>query len=140
MCRCLIRSIAQSLRPAVRVAPSLSTPVQPRLFSTRTFLSSGCSRRFLSGGAAPSTNEHEAAKQVGSVAALERVCVVGTGPAGFYFARYLLREHPTVCVDLVDALPNPYGLVRTGVAPDHPEVGFVSLRGGFVFWGHLHNE
>ena len=53
---------------------------------------------------------------------LERVCVVGTGPAGFYFARYLLREHPTVQVDMIDALPNPYGLVRSGVAPDHPEV------------------
>jgi hypothetical protein len=53
---------------------------------------------------------------------LERVCVVGTGPAGFYFARYLLREHPTVRVDLIDALPHPFGLVRTGVAPDHPEV------------------
>jgi len=53
---------------------------------------------------------------------LDRVCVVGTGPAGFYFARYLLREHPNVKIDMIDALPTPFGLVRTGVAPDHPEV------------------
>ena len=53
---------------------------------------------------------------------IRRICVVGSGPAGFYFARYLLREHPTVHVDLLDALPHPFGLVRTGVAPDHPEV------------------
>ena len=53
---------------------------------------------------------------------LKRVCVVGTGPAGFYFAKYLLREHPTVQIDLLDALPHPFGLVRTGVAPDHQHV------------------
>ena len=51
------------------------------------------------------------------------VAIVGTGPAGFYAAKYLLKalgEH--VRVDLFERLPVPYGLVRSGVAPDHPEV------------------
>lgn len=51
-----------------------------------------------------------------------RVCVVGSGPSGFYAAKYLLKRSPTVLVDLIDALPTPFGLVRSGVAPDHPEV------------------
>ncbi|TMW57352.1 hypothetical protein Poli38472_003277 [Pythium oligandrum] len=51
-----------------------------------------------------------------------RVCVVGAGPAGFYAAKYLLKEHEQVYVDMIEALPTPYGLVRAGVAPDHPEV------------------
>lgn len=51
-----------------------------------------------------------------------RVCVVGSGPAGFYAAKYLLKDHPRVHVDMLEALPTPFGLVRSGVAPDHPEV------------------
>ncbi|KAF1336595.1 Nadph:adrenodoxin oxidoreductase, partial [Globisporangium splendens] len=51
-----------------------------------------------------------------------RVCIVGSGPAGFYAAKYLLKEHDGVRVDMLEALPAPYGLVRSGVAPDHPEV------------------
>jgi adrenodoxin-NADP+ reductase len=60
-----------------------------------------------------------------SVAALRRalhVCVVGSGPSGFYTTKYLLKASPKISVDLVDTLPTPYGLVRSGVAPDHPEV------------------
>jgi len=51
-----------------------------------------------------------------------RVCVIGGGPAGFFTAHQLLKIHPTVEVDVVEGLPVPYGLVRFGVAPDHPEV------------------
>ncbi|KAG1664304.1 hypothetical protein FOA52_005702 [Chlamydomonas sp. UWO 241] len=51
-----------------------------------------------------------------------RVCVVGTGPAGFYSAGQLLKRlGDGVRVDLLDRLPTPYGLVRSGVAPDHQE-------------------
>lgn len=52
-----------------------------------------------------------------------RVAIVGAGPSGFYAATALLRskEH-TVCVDLFDRLPTPYGLVRGGVAPDHQKI------------------
>ncbi|KAJ8399742.1 hypothetical protein AAFF_G00408470 [Aldrovandia affinis] len=51
-----------------------------------------------------------------------RVCVVGGGPAGFYTAQHLLKIHPAVQVDIYERLPIPFGLVRFGVAPDHPEV------------------
>ena len=50
------------------------------------------------------------------------VCIVGSGPAGFYTAQHLLKMTKNVCVDIVDKLPVPFGLVRYGVAPDHPEV------------------
>ncbi|VXB35086.1 FAD-dependent oxidoreductase [Nocardioides sp. AX2bis] len=46
------------------------------------------------------------------------VAVVGAGPAGLQVADELLR-HPEVTVDVLDRLPTPYGLVRSGVAPDH---------------------
>jgi ferredoxin--NADP+ reductase len=48
-----------------------------------------------------------------------RVAVVGAGPAGLYAADDLL-SHPEITVDVYDRLPTPYGLVRFGVAPDHP--------------------
>lgn len=51
-----------------------------------------------------------------------RVAVVGAGPAGFYCTKYLMQDIPKLKVDMFDRLPTPYGLVRTGVAPDHPEV------------------
>jgi len=56
-----------------------------------------------------------------------RVAVVGAGPAGFYAAGALLAsEDPSVEVDLIDRLPTPWGLVRLGVAPDHPNIKAVS--------------
>ncbi|KAF2365994.1 FAD/NAD(P)-binding domain [Trinorchestia longiramus] len=51
-----------------------------------------------------------------------KVCIIGTGPAGFYTAMKLIKEHPSVCVDMYEKLAVPHGLVRYGVAPDHPEV------------------
>jgi ferredoxin/flavodoxin---NADP+ reductase len=53
-----------------------------------------------------------------------RVAVVGAGPSGFYATDHLLRQG--VAVDLFDALPTPYGLVRAGVAPDHPKIKSVT--------------
>lgn len=50
------------------------------------------------------------------------VAIVGSGPAGFYTAQQLLKGHPTLRVDVYEKLPIPFGLVRFGVAPDHPEV------------------
>ncbi|XP_030629141.1 NADPH:adrenodoxin oxidoreductase, mitochondrial [Chanos chanos] len=51
-----------------------------------------------------------------------KVCIVGAGPAGFYTAQHLLKSRTDVQVDLYERLPVPFGLVRFGVAPDHPEV------------------
>ncbi|KAM6473341.1 NADPH:adrenodoxin oxidoreductase, mitochondrial isoform 1-T1 [Liasis olivaceus] len=51
-----------------------------------------------------------------------RICIVGSGPAGFYTAHHLLKHHKLTQVDIYEKLPVPFGLVRFGVAPDHPEV------------------
>ncbi|KAK7251555.1 hypothetical protein RIF29_34851 [Crotalaria pallida] len=54
-----------------------------------------------------------------------RVCVVGSGPAGFYTAEKMLKVKQQAQVDIIDRLPTPFGLVRSGVAPDHPETKIV---------------
>jgi ferredoxin--NADP+ reductase len=74
-----------------------------------------------------------------------RVAVVGSGPAAFYAAGQLLAsEEPSAQVDLVERLPTPWGLVRLGVAPDHPQLKTVSrafekiaARPGFRFLGNV---
>src|SRR6185437_13424033 len=59
-----------------------------------------------------------------------RVAVIGSGPSGFYAAGHLLKSksHPDLVaqVDVYDRLPTPWGLVRGGVAPDHPNIKAVS--------------
>ena len=59
-----------------------------------------------------------------------RVAIVGSGPSGFYAAGHLLKSksHPDLVtqVDVYDRLPTPWGLVRGGVAPDHPNIKAVS--------------
>jgi ferredoxin--NADP+ reductase len=73
-----------------------------------------------------------------------RVAVVGSGPAGFYAAGALLDADIAVEVDMVERLPTPWGLVRLGVAPDHPKLKTVSrafervaLKPGFRFFGNV---
>lgn len=51
-----------------------------------------------------------------------RMAVVGSGPAGFYTAYRVMSRVQGTRVDMYEALPVPFGLVRFGVAPDHPEV------------------
>jgi ferredoxin/flavodoxin---NADP+ reductase len=58
----------------------------------------------------------------GSEANPLQVAVVGSGPSGFYAAEALLKSDRTVRVDLIERLPAPFGLVRYGVAPDHPKL------------------
>jgi ferredoxin--NADP+ reductase len=60
-----------------------------------------------------------------------RVAVVGSGPAGFYAVGALLAsDEPRFEVDLFERLPTPWGLVRLGVAPDHPNIKAVSRAFG----------
>jgi ferredoxin--NADP+ reductase len=73
-----------------------------------------------------------------------RVAVVGSGPAGFYAAGALLGADVAVEVDMIERLPTPWGLVRLGVAPDHPKLKTVSRafekiadRPGFRFLGNV---
>ncbi len=79
----------------------------------------------------------------GSVTTL-RVAVVGSGPAAFYAAGHLLEAEESVEVDMIERLPTPWGLVRLGVAPDHPNIKAVSRafekiakRPGFRFLGNV---
>ena len=51
-----------------------------------------------------------------------RVAVIGSGPSGFYAAQALMKAEIEVEIDIVERLPSPYGLVRLGVAPDHPKI------------------
>jgi adrenodoxin-NADP+ reductase len=51
-----------------------------------------------------------------------RIAIIGSGPAGFYTAYRLMGKVQDVMVDMYEQLPVPYGLVRFGVAPDHPGV------------------
>jgi ferredoxin--NADP+ reductase len=48
-----------------------------------------------------------------------QVAIIGAGPAGFYAAEALAAKGEGVMVDLIDRLPTPHGLIRSGVAPDH---------------------
>jgi len=51
-----------------------------------------------------------------------RVAIVGGGPAGIYAADLLTKSEIDVSVDILERLPAPFGLVRYGVAPDHPRI------------------
>lgn len=51
-----------------------------------------------------------------------RFAVVGAGPSGFYATEELLKQVPQAQVDLFERLPTPFGLLRYGVAPDHPKI------------------
>lgn len=50
------------------------------------------------------------------------MAIVGSGPAGFYTAYKVMSSIENATVDMYESLPVPFGLVRFGVAPDHPEV------------------
>ena len=73
-----------------------------------------------------------------------RVAIVGSGPAGFYAAGHLLKckSHPDLCVqvDMFDRLPTPWGLVRAGVAPDHPNIKAISFVGGDRAGKHIYER
>ena len=60
--------------------------------------------------------------QLGSENNPFRVAIVGSGPSGFYAAEALIKSDIAVKVDMLERLPSPYGLVRSGVAPDHPKL------------------
>lgn len=75
-----------------------------------------------------------------------RLAVIGAGPAGIYAADLILKAERDfeVSIDLFDLLPTPYGLVRYGVAPDHPRIkGIVNAlfevldRGDIRFFGNV---
>lgn len=60
---------------------------------------------------------------------MRHLAIVGSGPAGYYTAEAAVKAWPgAVRVDVIDALPVPFGLIRGGVAPDHQSIKAVSRR------------
>lgn len=60
---------------------------------------------------------------------MRHIAIIGSGPAGYYTAEAAQKEFgEDVRVDIFDKLPVPYGLIRTGVAPDHQSIKGVSRR------------
>ena len=60
---------------------------------------------------------------------VRHIAIVGSGPAGYYTAEAALKQWgEDVRVDIFDTLPVPFGLIRTGVAPDHQSIKGVSRR------------
>ena len=74
-----------------------------------------------------------------------RIAIIGAGPAGFYAAGHLLKQKDQILeVDIFDRLPVPYGLVRSGVAPDHQKIknvtriySKIAAQEGFRFFGNV---
>jgi ferredoxin--NADP+ reductase len=58
-----------------------------------------------------------------------KIAIVGAGPAGYFTAQAFQKaqnEELTFSIDMIERLPTPWGLVRSGVAPDHPKIKTVS--------------
>lgn len=90
------------------------------------------------------TSEETEVAQLGTADRPLRVAIIGSGPSGFYAADALQKAEPVAEVDVFDRLPTPYGLVRGGVAPDHPKIKNVTKvyekiagRDGFRFFGNV---
>ena len=60
---------------------------------------------------------------------MRHIAIIGSGPAGYYAAEAAQKKFgEEVAVDIIDRLPVPFGLIRTGVAPDHQSIKAVSRR------------
>lgn len=73
-----------------------------------------------------------------------RVAIIGSGPSAFYAAEHYFRSDLPVEIDMFERLPTPYGLVRGGVAPDHPKIKTVTkvyertaAHPNFRFYGNV---
>jgi ferredoxin--NADP+ reductase len=78
---------------------------------------------------------------------LYKIAIVGAGPAGYFTAQALQNiasEEKSFAIDMIERLPTPWGLVRSGVAPDHPKIKTVSkvfetiaTAGNFRLFGNV---
>jgi ferredoxin--NADP+ reductase len=73
-----------------------------------------------------------------------KIAIVGSGPSGFYATEALFKSGLTCQIDMFERLPIPYGLVRSGVAPDHPKLkqaiqvyAKIAETPGFGFFGNV---
>jgi ferredoxin--NADP+ reductase len=81
---------------------------------------------------------------LGTTATPLRVAIIGSGPSAFYAAEHYLKSGLAVEIDMFERLPTPYGLVRGGVAPDHPKIKTVTkvydriaANPNFHFYGNV---
>jgi len=81
---------------------------------------------------------------LGTTATPLRVAIIGSGPSAFYAAEHYLKSGLVVEIDMFERLPTPYGLVRGGVAPDHPKIKTVTkvydriaANPNFRFYGNV---
>lgn len=111
----LVRSLADTAK---------HTPVGRGIIPYSSTYTPRCGSRYC---LPPRAYSYTSVRFSSSTALNETVCpptiaIIGSGPAGFYTARHLQRHLPSPRIDIYDRLPVPFGLVRYGVAPDHPEV------------------
>jgi len=76
-----------------------------------------------------------------------KIAIVGAGPSGYFAAQALQNlqsEEVSFAIDMIERLPTPWGLVRSGVAPDHPKIKTVSkvfekiaTTAGFSLYGNI---
>src|SRR5271165_494258 len=125
-----------ALKPSTASATS-QTPKTVRKNATNDFLISlfltvnqPCRRRMRRKRAYTSGRTRERGPRSGGkstsphgAGVLTRVAVFGAGPSGLFLVDALLKANPgPLSIDVIDRLPAPYGLVRYGVAPDHPKI------------------
>ena len=76
-----------------------------------------------------------------------RIAIIGSGPSGLFVMDQLFRDSREFTIHMFDKLPTPYGLLRTGVAPDHQSIKQLQLyfekiiskhRDHFEFFGNVH--
>ena len=136
-----VRRRLRHRRRRARSSTSCSACARPSPRATR------CATRRASRASAPRSSGRSprwtGRRRRAQMTALMRAAIVGAGPSGFYAAAQLLTsEEPEFEVDLFDRLPTPFGLVRAGVAPDHPKIKAVTRvyektaqHRGFRFFG-----
>jgi len=117
----LLRSYARPVRLSLSSSPTachhaFNTTRTAEISTALRSFSTATARREQEPEQSHSTIEHNAPGPA------PRVAIIGSGPAGFYAARKLMREVHGTKIDMYERLPTPYGLVRYGVAPDHPDV------------------
>lgn len=102
--------------------------MSPRLLLRTPYVCRSCQQRSLTTSATfggfPSRH-HDAFRRYSTASSRQRplqLAIIGSGPAGFFSAYRLLKKLPDAHITMFEQLPVPYGLVRYGVAPDHPEV------------------
>ncbi|KJE91862.1 ferrodoxin-NADP(+) reductase [Capsaspora owczarzaki ATCC 30864] len=109
-----LRSVSTLNRACASVVASVRP--QPATEHHRRRLASSLATHLASRRAEPQQHQQQQTPAKYSIA------IVGGGPAGFYVAHHLLKHRQDITVDIFERLRMPFGLVRYGVAPDHPEV------------------